>query len=105
MREIPASASSLFPPPLLLMQISKPFVSLIGLNLGLLGALGYLLTERTAGSPQTTPPGTAMATVSTAPLPFHWSQIESDDYSHFIANLRGIGCPEQTLRSIIEAEI
>jgi hypothetical protein len=36
---------------------------------------------------------------------FNWSEIESDDYSTFIANLRKIGCPEITIRDIIVADV
>ena len=31
--------------------------------------------------------------------------MESEDYSTYIANLRGIGCPEQTIRDLITAEL
>lgn len=36
---------------------------------------------------------------------FNWSEIESDDYPTFIANLRRIGCPELTIRDIIVADV
>lgn len=36
---------------------------------------------------------------------FRWSQLESSDYRTYIANLRGIGCPEQTIRDIITADV
>ena len=36
---------------------------------------------------------------------FSWSEIESDDYQKYIANLRAIGCPEQTIRDIIVADV
>src|SRR5215831_1795406 len=36
---------------------------------------------------------------------FSWSQVESDDYPTYIANLREIGCPEQTIRDIIIADV
>jgi hypothetical protein len=36
---------------------------------------------------------------------FSWRQIESDDYHQYIANLRAIGCPEQTIRDIILADV
>ena len=36
---------------------------------------------------------------------FAWSQIESDDYPTYITNLREIGCPEQTIRDIIIADV
>jgi LysM repeat protein len=34
-----------------------------------------------------------------------WSHVESTDYSAYIANLRSIGCPEQTIRDIIIADV
>ncbi len=36
---------------------------------------------------------------------FRWSQIESPDYHAYISNLRGIGCPEQTIRDIVTADV
>ncbi len=36
---------------------------------------------------------------------FSWDELESDDYTTFIANLRAIGCPEQTIRDIIIADV
>jgi RNA polymerase sigma factor (sigma-70 family) len=36
---------------------------------------------------------------------FHWSQVESSDYRQYISNLRAIGCPEQTIRDIIIADL
>src|SRR5438128_5974296 len=36
---------------------------------------------------------------------FTWEEIESADYSSYIANLRAIGCPESTIRDIIVAEV
>ncbi|HEU5069793.1 MAG TPA: LysM domain-containing protein [Verrucomicrobiae bacterium] len=36
---------------------------------------------------------------------FSWNEIESTDYSTYIANLRDIGCPEQTIRDIIIADV
>jgi len=34
-----------------------------------------------------------------------WAQLESEDYKTYIARLRGIGCPEQTIRDIIIADL
>ena len=51
--------------------------------------------SRAAGPP--TPPPLAK--------PFHWSLVESADYQTYIANLRSIGCPEQTVRDIIVADV
>jgi hypothetical protein len=36
---------------------------------------------------------------------FTWSEIETDDYRAYIANLRDIGCPEETIRDIIVADV
>jgi hypothetical protein len=37
--------------------------------------------------------------------PFRWSQLESSDYRVYVSNLRSIGCPEQTVRDIITADV
>jgi hypothetical protein len=34
-----------------------------------------------------------------------WAQLESEDYKTYIARLRAIGCPEQTIRDIIIADL
>ncbi len=36
---------------------------------------------------------------------FSWREIESPDYPTYISNLRDIGCPEQTIRDIIIADV
>ncbi|MSU61850.1 MAG: hypothetical protein EXS31_05550 [Pedosphaera sp.] len=36
---------------------------------------------------------------------FTWDEIESGDFKDYIANLRRIGCPEETVRDIIVAEV
>ncbi len=36
---------------------------------------------------------------------FRWGSVESDDYRQYIANLREIGCPEETIRDIIIADV
>lgn len=48
-----------------------------------------------------------VATVPAAPATprFQWSQVESTDYPAYIANLRGIGCPERTVREIVAADL
>ena len=38
-------------------------------------------------------------------LLFSWQQVESADFQTYVANLRQIGCPEQTIRDIIIAEV
>lgn len=36
---------------------------------------------------------------------FDWNAVESADYKQYIANLRAIGCPEETIRDIITADV
>jgi hypothetical protein len=36
---------------------------------------------------------------------FNWVQLESEDYRTYIARLRSIGCPEQTIRDIVIADL
>jgi LysM repeat protein len=36
---------------------------------------------------------------------FTWQEVESPDYPTYIANLRDIGCPEQTVRDVIIADV
>ncbi len=36
---------------------------------------------------------------------FNWSEVESPDYPVYIARLREIGCPEETIRDIVIADV
>jgi len=36
---------------------------------------------------------------------FTWQELESADYAAYVANLRQIGCPEQTIRDIVIADV
>jgi len=36
---------------------------------------------------------------------FEWSMLESEDYVTYIQNLRAVGCPEETVRDIIVADV
>jgi hypothetical protein len=36
---------------------------------------------------------------------FQWKQLESADYRAYIANLKAVGCPQQTIRDIIMADV
>ena len=36
---------------------------------------------------------------------FQWQQLESEDYRTYISRLRSIGCPEQTIRDIVIADV
>jgi hypothetical protein len=85
--------------------------------------LGVVVAKRNAEQPaasaflspafETSRGGSLPRPASPAPEPeivyvtnqFHWSQLESADYREYIANLRGIGCPEPTIRDIILTDV
>jgi hypothetical protein len=92
------------------------------LNFGLLGLAAFLvrwprgeLLIKAEADPRTASasgwPSTPQRSQMPSSLPegetktFQWSQIESADYPTYIANLRAIGCPEQTIRDIITADV
>ena len=85
----------------------------VGANLALGGAL--YCVARSFHAPPASPPAPASLprtpgrTVLTHTVVrqqfFAWNQVESPDYPTYIANLRDIGCPEQTIRDIIVAEV
>ncbi len=53
----------------------------------------------------TTPNSAAASAQNVAHAVFNWSQLESTNYQVYIANLRRIGCPEETVEDLIAAEI
>lgn len=89
------------------------------LNLSLGAVLLWSLAPRPASRAPAPPndfsvrkPAMPAAPISSAPFVanpattnFHWSQVESADYLAYIANLRRVGCPEQTIRDIIVADV
>ena len=97
-------------------MLSRKFnIFLLLLNLGLLAATGYYWYTHRESSAVTTveepPPATnepvVIKTVEREVVTndFHWGQLESEDYRTYIARLRSIGCPEQTIRDIIIADL
>ena len=44
-------------------------------------------------------------TVEVSTNAFHWGTVESPDYREYIARLHAIGCPEETIRDIIIADV
>lgn len=89
----------------------------VGLNAALLcGVMGRLqppaapawrAQARLPARPQVSARPTA-APLPPAPIPaasFHWSQLESEDFRQYMANLRAVGCPEATIRDIVVAEV
>lgn len=80
----------------------------IAMNLALGAA--WLLVSRRHGGIQTSAAseslsGLVKTNVVVRRQFFSWSEVESGDYPTYIANLRGIGCPEQTVRDIIIADV
>jgi hypothetical protein len=47
----------------------------------------------------------AAASQPTLPAQFRWQQLDAHDFPTFVKNLRAIGCPEPTIRDIIEGEL
>lgn len=65
-------------------------------------------TESTPETPGTTKHFVRRATDAPVAIPapeWSWSSVESEDYRKYVANLRSIGCPEQTIRDIILADL
>jgi hypothetical protein len=95
------------------------FKASILLNIVLLSGFLFLLPAGRKAHSEATPPAqldeapsavdaavpaTAVPAKGDKP-PFNWSQVESSDYRTYIANLRSIGFPEQTIRDIITADV
>ncbi len=83
----------------------------LGVNI-VLGGAWLLSTHRQAAKTELAPPGSVQTSAVQTTTNFvarrlllTWQQIESEDYPTYIANLRLIGCPEQTIRDIIIADI
>lgn len=86
------------------------FVSL-GVNL-VLAAVWLLTARHRAGSATSAENGTngsaggfGRTNLVVRRQYFSWREIESADYPTYIANLRDIGCPDQTIRDIIIADV
>ena len=92
--------------------LPKPILGLTLVAAGFLAGMLWRPFKQLAELPSATASRipVAAARSSTNPAPstgnaFHWSQVESADYQTYIANLRAIGCPEQTVRDIIVADL
>jgi hypothetical protein len=48
---------------------------------------------------------TNIVAVAAPPRLLDWRTVESPDYKQYLANLRGIGCPEKTIRDVIVADV
>jgi hypothetical protein len=56
-------------------------------------------------APSAPPPGNSAPAARTNHPAVDWRQIESGDYRTYIDNLRTVGCPEQTIRDIVSADV
>jgi hypothetical protein len=88
--------------------MKKVFVISVITNFILLGTVGWFASRKTVLQPQPPPKSFRSESISDPPLnapAFHWGKVESPDYRKYIANLRAIGCPEETIRDIIIADV
>jgi hypothetical protein len=98
----------------------KVIALLLLLNFGVFGGILYYLLQSRIAAPissiEATHGSTTAPSVHPAPPAttekvivvtnsLRWAQLESEDYKTYIARLRGIGCPEQTIRDIIIADL
>ena len=105
------------------MKISKLNSVLLVCNLLLLCAGAYFFIQRRPlASDENADSGVQNLTSQTEALPlnsqaptapsvitvtnqFRWRQLETEDYRAYIERLRAIGCPEQTIRDIVVADL
>jgi hypothetical protein len=59
-----------------------------------------IITNRVPSTIKTSAPVTVVRTNA-----FSWEQLEAEDYRTYITRLRSIGCPEQTIRDIVIADL
>jgi hypothetical protein len=99
------------------MKVSRINWILLICNVALLGAAGYLWMRKLPQNDAPPLPSDSETRVQSeakvAPAPevvvvtnqFRWRQLETEDYRAYIARLRAIGCPEQTIRDIVIADL
>jgi len=102
----------------LLRHTSWPLVGSLIVNVMLVGTLSVVLQKpreqmvlpppaqkAATAAAKTKPEASKSALAEAKPAPFHWHQLEAPDFPTFVKNLRGIGCPETTIRDIIQCEM
>lgn len=100
------------------MNLRSALTAALALNAALAAAVVFLLLRQPAAppTPPAAPTNPAPAATPAAPAPppptppvattsFDWRMVESEDYKKYIANLRSIGCPEETIHDIITADV
>src|SRR5207245_2433798 len=86
--------------------------ALVSLGVNVLLAAGWLLAGRHSDGHQSSPGSIAQDSAPQSRTNvllrrqfFSWNEVETADYPTYIANLRAIGVPEQTIRDIIIADV
>ena len=79
----------------------------LNLSLGLAWLASRHHTHAEAQVPESQPAGTNLphTHVVVRKQFFSWQELETPDYAAYVINLREIGCPEQTIRDIIIADV
>jgi hypothetical protein len=92
-------------------------VGTLSIGVGLGGVLGYTVaTQRTITPVASTIVTNMVVKKMSAPVvtvtneiveapDFRWSSVESQDYFEYVSKLRKVGCPEETIRDIIIADV
>lgn len=103
------------------MTFSRSTLALIALNVAWLAVLSYYVTQ-TRGRDNSEPrveyvtnyvssfkaaakSPVVVTNIVAGTNQFEWGQLESEDYRDYVTRLRAIGCPEQTIRDIIIADV
>jgi len=89
------------------------FIALVSLGVNIVLCAAWLLVARqeaaiiaaAAAVSRETPTNQTTTNYVARRLAFSWQQIESADYATYVSNLRQVGCPEQTIRDIIIADV
>ncbi len=104
------------------MKLSRPIFLFAALNAAWLVAASWFILHRLregGGGTRVEYVTNFVSVVRTAPRPapmtnlvratgtnaFRWAQLESEDYRTYVRRLRAIGCPEQTIRDIVIADV
>jgi len=96
--------------------MNTPLKTSLFANLALAAVVWFLAAHRQAGCPSSPPPPEVATVLQAQPHGlsppqddlagrFEWRQLESSDYPSYVANLRAIKCPEQTVRDIVTADV
>jgi len=101
------------------MKFSRSTLALVLLNVAWLAALSWFVARRLGSASHETSiqfvtnyvpiaksaRTTVVTNLVTASNDFRWAQLESEDYRDYVVRLRSIGCPEQTIRDIVIADV